>query len=514
MKKMTSLLCVMLVAVVFLSACGSTADSSSTSTVKSTLATSTISTTVPESDGKQVTLKIAIAVASTPKDLQLVMDEASKKTLNDFNAKLEAVPISWSAWTQQITLMISSGEQLDAMMELGTNFGGDVAKGMLTPIDDLLAKYGQDTAKTVGTDYLKCGQVNGKTYSIPTIRDMAASYGIVFRKDILDKYKIDVNTIKTVDDIEKVFKIVKAGEPNLAITWTIGNIVTIVDQLLRDRDILGDGFGQLLNRGQDNLKVVDWYETPEYKEQLKLVRRWNQEGYVLQDASTNKELATDLVKAGKLFSYCANLKPGYDQLATNMAGGTEMVSVTINPALTTTSQIATIGWAISSTSIDPAKAMQFLNLLYTDADFINIFDWGIEGNHYKKIGDNVIDFADGVDASNSGYNINMGYMFGNQLKSYIWKGEDPNIYKDLDAFNKGAILSKALGCQFDTTNYKNEIASVTNVMNQYKYALEFGIIDTDEYLPKFISALKDAGIDKIISEKQKQLDEWAANQKK
>ena len=63
---------------------------------------------------------------------------------------------------------------------------------------------------------------------------------------------------------------------------------------------------------------------------------------------------------------------------------------------------------------------------------------------------------------------------------------------------------------FDTTPVKAEAAAVQAVMDEYRLPLENGVIDPDENLPKFRQALKDAGIDTVIAEKQRQLDEWAA----
>lgn len=56
---------------------------------------------------------------------------------------------------------------------------------------------------------------------------------------------------------------------------------------------------------------------------------------------------------------------------------------------------------------------------------------------------------------------------------------------------------------------KTEVAAVQAVLDQYRLPLENGVIDPDENLPKFINALKEAGIDTVIAEKQRQLDEWA-----
>ena len=40
--------------------------------------------------------------------------------------------------------------------------------------------------------------------------------------------------------------------------------------------------------------------------------------------------------------------------------------------------------------------------------------------------------------------------------------------------------------------------------------IDFGTIDPAKKLPEFIEKLKAAGIEKVIAEKQKQLDAWAA----
>jgi len=44
-------------------------------------------------------------------------------------------------------------------------------------------------------------------------------------------------------------------------------------------------------------------------------------------------------------------------------------------------------------------------------------------------------------------------------------------------------------------------------------SMEIGCVNVDEELPKFQQELKSAGIEKIIAEKQKQIDAWYAANK-
>ncbi len=449
----------------------------------------------------------------TPKDLQLVQDEVNKIASAKIGATVKFLPISFGAWSQQTNLMLASGEKLD-LMETGstssTGFGSQVAKGQLTAIDESVAKYGAGIIKSMDTEYLAAGKMNGKRYAFPSIRDFASNLGVAMRKDILDKYKIDPKSIRTYDDLAVVLRKIAAAEPDLVPLAPGIEGRSFVD-FMYAWDVLGDSLGVLMDRGS-SLKVVNLYETAEYSALVKKIRGWYQEGLLQKDATTNKDHSTTLVRAGKLFAFVTTMKPGITAQETKECG-TEMVTVGIQPALATTTSVANVMWAVPRNSKNPDKAVQFLNLMYSDPSIINLLDWGIEGKHYVKIDGGLIDYPAGVDATNTGYGLNMGWMFGNQLLSYVWKGDSPTLYKELDSFNRSAVKSKALGFMFDNSSVKTEIAAVTNALNRYKLAVECGAVDPDKTLPSLIKDLKAAGIDKITAEKQKQIDAWAAASK-
>ncbi|MGM0880766.1 MAG: ABC transporter substrate-binding protein [Bacillota bacterium] len=458
---------------------------------------------------KPVELVMVFPVGGEPKDMKLISDEINKMTKEKINATVKLIPIGFGAWSQQKTLMMSGNEQVDLIVSgLGT-YSQDVAKGQFLELDGYLAEQGQGVTEALDSldpAFLNATRIDGKIYAVPSIRDLAADYGITMRKDLVDKYNIDTTAIKSLDDLDAVFKIIKDNEPGIIPTVKYG--LSILDIYVGSFfDTLGDGFGVL--PGHDNgLKVVNMYETPEYAEMLNTVRRWNQAGYIAKDAATSTETQYNLVKSGKAFSFISHMKPGIETQESRTTGK-EMVSIHFRPAVTATSNITSIMWSLARSSKDPERAMMLLNMMYTDKDFINLLDYGIEDKHYVKVSDNVIDYPQGVDATNSGYNLQMGWMFGNQSLSHIWNGDDPELWNQLAEFNKNAIKSKALGFTFNADAVKTEIAAVTNVQNQYKIALETGTVDPVAKLPEFIKQLKTAGIDKIIAEKQKQLDAWA-----
>ena len=466
-------------------------------------------------DGEAAAAPVELTMAfftfgSTPADLPAVQDAINKIASEKINAKVKLLPISFGAWNQQMNLMLTAGERLDLLVTGSSptlGYSSQVAKGHLLALDELVRQYGQDIAAAMDPAFLRAGQINGEIYGIPTLRDMASNNGVLFRKDLLDKHGLNAGEIKTIDDLEKALKLLSDNEPGLTLAAANGSIV---DHLV-NIDNLGDFLGVLLNGGAE-LKVVNWFETPEYAELLRRVRDWYEKGYILKDLATNKEATHDLVKGQRSFGFMNYLKPGIDPQESRFAG-IPMVSASLTEPLSTTSKVTNIMWGIPRHSQYPEKAMQFLNLMYSDKEIINLFDWGIEGKHYVKTGtENVIKFPDGVDASNSGYNLNQGWMFGNQYLSYVFEGDDPEIYIKTKEFSNSAIKSKALGFTFDSTPVKTEIAALTNVLDQFKPGLESGALDPEKNLPEFIAKLRAAGIEKVIAEKQKQLDAWAAQQ--
>jgi putative aldouronate transport system substrate-binding protein len=452
-----------------------------------------------------------LAFGPPPKDLELVQNEINKLTKEKINATVKLLPINASQYTQQTNLMLSSKEKLDLLITGNIpgflDYSGQSVRGQLLPLDELIEKHGKGIADALGTQFIGASKIDGKTFGIPTVRDLAGDRSLIMRKDLVDKYNIDITTIKSLEDVESVLKTIKENEPNVSplMPGQVGAATVVDGVYLPEGDPLGDNFGVLLNSSK--LEVSNYYESDEYSDLLKTARKWYKEGYILPGAATNKESAESLMKANKIFAFIASSKPGIEgQVSKNV--GAEVVSVPLTPISTNTQKVTGFMWAVPQFAENPQKSVELLNLLYSDSDLVNLIDWGIEGKHYVKTDAGVIDYPAGVDSTTTGYALNSGFQFGNQFLSYIWKGDSPELWKEMDSFNKDAKASKALGFLFDSSPVKTEVAAVSNVINQFKGSLENGMVDPETELPKFQEKLKAAGIEKIIEEKQKQLDKW------
>ena len=168
-----------------------------------------------------------------------------------------------------------------------------------------------------------------------------------------------------------------------------------------------------------------------------------------------------------------------------------------------------IFWTIPSTSAEPAAAMRFLNLMYTDARIVNLFQWGIEGEDYEVIDRDkgIIRLPEGETEENAAY-FNMLGIYGNQKLAY-------RLVTDASAEEKQAYSDMAEpvgweyeGFNFDSSSVNVELSKVQEVLNRYLPALESGSVDLKKAYPEFIQELKNAGIDTIIETQQEQLDAW------
>jgi len=499
-----AVICSMLATI--MSACGSSGGKASSSPSTDASASGGASNLKPY----EITMAF-ITVGSQTQGIPAVQEAISKITKEKINATVKLVPISYGTWAQQMNLMMAGDEKLDLLVSGMGTYNAQVAQGQLIPLDDLLDSSGKGITETFSPEILKATYINGKIYGVPSNRDLAADYGFVMRKDLVDKYAIDLTQIKTIDDLDPIFQKIRDNEPNVTplVSYVPGS--TPADSIYPMMyDYLDDKLGVLPDH-DNGLKIVNLFESENYQKVIHSIRRWYLAGFIRKDEATSKDNATDLIKAGRAFGFFTSLKPGYEQQATR-AAGTEMVSVRLSQPITTTKNITNFMWSIAKNSKDPQRAMMFLNLMYTDKDIINLLDWGIEGEDYVKVSDNVIDYPPGKTAADVAYGLNLGWLFGNQFLSHVFKTDSPDIWQQMDAFNKGSKKSKALGFTFDVLKVKTETAAVANVMNQYRLGLETGTLDPDKTFPQLNKDLKDAGIDKVIAEKQRQLDEWAKKQ--
>ncbi|MBT2764275.1 ABC transporter substrate-binding protein [Paenibacillus sp. ISL-20] len=447
--------------------------------------------------------------ATAPKDLQLVQEEMSKYLTEKINATIELKPIEWASWDDKTNLMKISNEPFDLMFTASWfSYPKDAAKGQYLELDDLMAQYGKDIPGILGEEFIKGSRIGGKLYALPTKKEFGQGFGFLLDKKLVDKYKFDTNGVKTLEDMEAMFQTIKDNEPG--VTPIVSSKFTNIWEAANYDGIVAN---LSIPRGSKELQAVDTLEDPKFIEFYKRMFQWNQNGWFDKDILTSDaDQGMNMIKAGKAFAVAQSLKPGKDK-EMSLSSGVEVVQVETAEPFTTTGDAQGAMLGISRTSKDPARAMMFLNLLYSDPKLLNMLDWGIEGIHYVKKSDIMIDFPEGVNADTQTYPNPGGWMFGNQFNSYLWANEDPNKWEEFKKFNERAEHSIALGFAFNQEPVKSEMASIANVEKEFGASLKSGAVDPEKIIAKWKEKRKSAGFDKVKAEVEKQLAAWAETQK-
>ncbi len=503
--KLITLVLLVSMSFAMLAGCGGAATTEAT-----TAAAASSEATTAAASGETATLKIYTIAIGDTSEAPAVVEEINKITLAKINTKIELNFVNFGAWNDQANLMLSSGEQVDLMNNGLLPITNMVANGQIQPLDDLVAQYGQGIVSALGETYVNAGKINGKLYGITNNRDLAASFGFVCSAEILKKYNLSLDNVKSLADLEPILQTVKDNEPSMYPMGPQGAPQMRMPDWNIDNSGDTNNLGVLLNAGQETT-FKNYYESDHFVNWSKTMYDWNQKGLLVPDILSLTETGDALMKAGKIFGYVTNLKPGFDT-QTKMQTGMDVKTVDLYPAQTSTSNATTLCWVVPTSAKYPQQAVQFLDLWNTDPAISNLLIYGIEGKHYKVVDQaaNIIDYADGVDASSIKYPVSMGWNIGNQFISHIWSGNTADYWTKMADFNKNAIVSKAMGFSFDSSKVSTEYAACASVVAQYRNALLCGSLDPEQGIPEFNKALKDAGLDKIIAEKQAQFDAWQA----
>jgi putative aldouronate transport system substrate-binding protein len=448
------------------------------------------------------------------RDVKLIEDAVDKYLAQEgINATIKLQCYAWGdEYNNKMQMIIASGEQFDICFtsSWANYYRQNVAKGAFLDITDLAKKYAPKTWAQLHPSFITGSAINGRNYAIPANKELAHQWGLMFNKALVDKYKLDVTKVKKIEDIESMLAIIKEKEPGVVPFQNTGT--ENADRIL-DWDHIGDsGCPGSLYVDSKDMKVVNEVETPEYKAYYKLAHKYYLAGYIAKDSVSGTYDWMTERKAGKAFVWSDSLKPFANEERT-ASYGLDLVQVELTPPVVTTYDTTGSMQAVSKTSNNPEIVLKFLELFNTDIYLNNLINFGIEGTHWVKKGNNLIDFPAGVTGQNSGYNPGTPWMFGNQYINYFHVGENLKKWDAFQKFNNDSIPSKSLGFNFDNEPVKSEIAACINVYKEYMPGLISGAVDPDKVLPEYLAKLKAVGMDKVIAEKQKQLDAWLTNKK-
>ena len=474
---------------------------------------SSANTTAAADNGEYEQLTLVLSLNGTePADKDMVAEEISKITREKIGAEVKIKFISGSAYADQMNLMISSEEDVDLVYtSASANNTGMANNGAFYELNDLLDQYGSGIVEAVGQEVIDACAIDGKIYLIPTVKETAQGAAIGARADIMKELGVDPEDIHTIDDFEALLRKVKEAYPDMIPYLPGGNIESAIGlTVLNGKDRLVDSMGVLTDLTGENTTLENIFASDEYKEFVTRMHRWYEDGLIGADVLTQVKEISSLNQAGRLFASANLQKPDQAKIMTQNTGY-EMCMITFDdiPVISDTNTLMATTFAIPYYAKNPQKSMEFLNLMYSDADIANLLGLGVENVHYVLNDDGTARFADGLTVTTTGYYYYQQIpAIGNEFLVHPWEGNDPDIWEQYGDFNASGTISPARGFVFDSSPVKTQHAAVKNVFDEFRPSLEYGVADPETALPEFLDKLEAAGLSDVIAEKQTQFDAW------
>ena len=461
--------------------------------------------------------------------------EGVEKAINEYiepkigaNVSFHIIP--WDNWeAEAVNALKNDFTKMDLIFTADWEFYGDlVGANMLIPLGDLLERDGQGILDTLSESFLNGVKVNGQIYGVPTNKELCVPMGFLVNKTAADAigWDLEKDPITTTEELEpwlaKYKEVYPDSYPYLMDTGSMvgrwADEPWINDWSGLENNAVAMRMAKLED-GTFDETVYSIFETPEQEAHIRLMYDWVQKGYIDPDTINYTDEGHGLFGKGDFLVYTQPLKGNslkavemYTQHHKKEDPEWECTEIILQPKYIVTAHTAGSMFSIPITTGNPDKAMQYLNLMHTDATLVNLMLYGVEGVNYTKIDDVKVDVV--PDAA--WYNVHAGaWTVGDVRLQYVLGNEDPEKNDKLIAFADGVPETVCLGFRLNLRKFKKQVAAVNEAVKTYANPLMVGIVDPDDPekgIEAMKKALEDAGIADIVAEATKQYTAWKAAQ--
>src|SRR5258708_34809832 len=145
-------------------------------------------------------------------DVQQVQDALNKILQTRYNVTLKLNPIDAGAYDQKQKLAVAAGDVQDILYAVPwtNNYYVNVAQGALLPLDDLLRQYAPKTFASMSAQAWQATRGNPKIYRVLNQKPWTTPSGPRVRKDLAQKYGLDLRQLTTLNDLNPFLAAVTA----------------------------------------------------------------------------------------------------------------------------------------------------------------------------------------------------------------------------------------------------------------------------------------------------------------
>lgn len=464
--------------------------------------------------------------------------DAALAELNDIltekiNAELQIYYISWTDYLSNYNLTLA---QMDGSVDLvGTasdwlDAWPNAKNGAFLELsEEMLQTYAPKTWASVSPEHWELCKYDGEIYLMP--EDNYAqwtNHGFIYRMDWAKEAGL-ADGVQSWEDLTTYFKYVKETYPDIT-PWDSdgtqygqmagGWITSHSDYVSID----GISANAMWGGTKDDLHTIYspyMTDTDSLVEYAKMMKEWDEIGVWQTDvlnntASTNR----DDYKVGKVAA---------EQHHTQTWTG--LVSHTPENTIYDTDEDAETGFfyfgqetgnvvalnithgamAVSAGSENPERALMVYDMIRNDPECYQLLCYGQEGVSWEKTDDGMKTTPEGYNADTQNVNSVTNFWWGRNDDLEIrdasrdWEKIDA-LYAEYDSKKIDYPYGQFI---LNNDNIQSYISNINEIYTNYMKQISFGKYSgtAEEIVAEFQQALKDAGIDIVTEEIQRQIDE-------
>lgn len=470
---------------------------------------------------------ISLTNESTPVELIFYMTGEKSENTDEFldqvaeasnlNIRVNFKCFNRKEYHKTIDTAIASNEKFDAFLcgrpiPGRDNYINMFRNGQIKDITDLLPEYAPIIYSQLSKAELDSARVDGKVVIVPPKLPMVDTIGVYVKKDIADKYKI--SSINSFEDYGELLKKIKDNEKDIIPCQFRGGYG------IRDIDLYVGEYGYVVLDYEQHLvykwddpkmKIIPWEQSEGFKETTDLICNWDKGGYIEKDYKS-KKVATIISRFGEITegTYEKNFfndgnKEAFNYYILNKDKKIQRRSPSGAGPYTSI--------AFNSNSQNTERALMLLNWIQSNQENYDLFNYGMKNKDYI-LKDERIEILKSKEGPNYIW-YNIPFLNINYIRLSVGD-ELPDSYKQ-DFIEYIETSSEYAPHEGFYPNYKDIQLECNRRIELYdkkiSTAIQIGTYDINE-TDNIIDELEKVGTEMIVSEIQRQLDEWRVINKK
>ena len=115
-------------------------------------------------------------------------------TREKIGVEVELMPVSIWEYSSAVSRGLQGKDKIDIFQTLG-DFNVAVSTGMALDITDMIDTCAAESKEIVGQEWLNACSFKGRIYGIPTMKPIALTPMVVYRKDIAEELGLDFSNV-------------------------------------------------------------------------------------------------------------------------------------------------------------------------------------------------------------------------------------------------------------------------------------------------------------------------------